>query len=145
MQYYIQEKVKKFLTSGYLLYRNQDFFHLPPVDLSPAEHQALYDICRQVMENKGFQSYFPISTSLAHIQLFVEMLHLQQISYIHLYLPCGRLVRDELAEAEGRRVERFGYLRYLEQGEVHLQRSGQQIDLRAQRAVRRPHPLEVVS
>ena len=75
MQYYIQEKAKKFLTSGYLLYRNQDFFHLPPVDLSPAEHQALYDICRQIMENKGFQSYYPISASLAHIHLFMEMLH----------------------------------------------------------------------
>ena len=75
MQYYIQEKAKKFRTSGYLLYRNQDFFHLPPVDLSPVEHQALYDICDQVIEGKGFSSYYPISVSLAHMQLFMEMLH----------------------------------------------------------------------
>ena len=80
MQYYIQEKVQKFLTSGYLLYRNQDFFHLPPVDISPDEHQALYDICIQIMENKGFQSHYPISASLAHIQVFVEMLHFQIVA-----------------------------------------------------------------
>ena len=80
MQYYIQEKAKKFLDSGYLLFRNQDFFHLPPVDLDAEEHQALYDICSQVMDNKGFQSFYPISASLAHIHLFMEMLHFRIVA-----------------------------------------------------------------
>ncbi|MAA79985.1 MAG: hypothetical protein CL916_12090 [Deltaproteobacteria bacterium] len=77
MQYYIQEKAKKFLQSGYLLYRNQDFFHLPPVDISPEEHQALYDICGQIVEDKGFQSHYPVIASLEHIRMFVEMMHFQ--------------------------------------------------------------------
>jgi hypothetical protein len=75
MQYYIQEKAKNFLQSGYLLYRNKDFFHLPPVDLTPEEHQGLYDICTQIVENKGFQSFLPVTASLAHMHLFVEMNH----------------------------------------------------------------------
>ena len=72
---YLIEKAQDFLKKGYLLYRNSDFFHLPPVDISPQEHAALYDICHQLVEQKGIFSYEPLVTSLSYLHVTLQAMH----------------------------------------------------------------------
>lgn len=73
--FYLVEKAKLFLKKGYLLYRNGDFFQLPPLDISPEEHASLYNIAEQLVAYNGMFPQQPLTTSLAHLQLFLESMH----------------------------------------------------------------------
>jgi hypothetical protein len=75
MLIYILEKAEHFLKEGYLLYRNKDFFHQPPVDVTPEEHKAMYEICQQISDQKGVESFLPLSGGFADLQLFAQMMH----------------------------------------------------------------------
>lgn len=79
--FYLIEKANEFLKKGYLLYRNKDFFHLPPLDISSQEHASLYNIAQQISEYNGIFPHQPLTTSLAHLQLFLESMHCLITSY----------------------------------------------------------------
>ena len=76
MLFYLIQQSKKYLELGYLLYRNRDFFHQPPLDISTDDHEKLAHICRQIIGYGGMEGFEPIAgITFAQLQLFAQTMH----------------------------------------------------------------------
>ena len=98
MLFYLIQKAEKYLEFGYLLYRNRDFFHQPPLDISTEEHQALAHICRQIVGYGGTEGFEPIAgVTVSQMQLFVQMMHCKVVAFSSEYIDMQHALKEELS------------------------------------------------
>jgi hypothetical protein len=78
---YLFAKAQLYLEIGPDLYRKNDFFQQPPIDIDPTDLKAIKTGCEQILEGKGFELDSPFQDiGVSGFYRLMELFHFEFVS-----------------------------------------------------------------